>query len=208
MQGRSMVVKVCGMRDGDNIRMVEQACPDMMGFICWQGSRRNVSTRPAHLPACKRVGVFVNPTVEQVMTAKEMLQLDYMQLHGSESTALCQKLKCASGLKLIKAISVSDDADVGKAEAYQEVADLLLFDTKCKSVGGSGEQFDWNILQAYDGLLPFLLSGGIGPGDSERVKQWRHPRCVGIDINSRFELQPALKDAVAVREFIRNIKEQ
>lgn len=202
------MVKVCGMRDGDNIRMVEQARPDLMGFICWQGSRRNVSTRPAYLPACKRVGVFVNPTMEQVMAAQKMLQLDYMQLHGSESIALCKELKRTSGLKLIKAISVSEAADIGKAEAYQEVADLLLFDTKCKCVGGSGEQFDWSILQAYDGTLPFLLSGGIGPGDDKRVRQWSHPRCVGIDINSRFELQPALKDAVAVREFIRKIKQQ
>lgn len=208
MQGNETVIKVCGMRDGDNIRSVEAAHPDLMGFICWSGTRRNVTARPDYLPACKRVGVFVTPTLEQVTAANDMLHLDYIQLHGHESVTLCEKLKAATGLRLIKAISVSEKAGIDQARAYEGVADLLLFDTKCRSVGGSGAQFDWDMLQAYDGTLPFLLSGGIGPDDWQRVRQWSHPRCTGIDINSLFETSPAVKDAEAIRTFIRNIKRQ
>lgn len=206
MRGSPVVIKVCGMRDGDNICSVEDARPDMMGFICWAGSARNVSIRPSHLPACHRVGVFVNPTLQQVLAAKEMLNLDYMQLHGNETPALCDELKRATGLQLIKAVSVSKEADIEQADAYRGVADLLVFDTKCKCMGGSGMQFDWDILGAYSGPVPFLLSGGIGPDDWQRLREWEHPYCVGIDINSRFETAPAEKDTEAVRTFIRKIK--
>ncbi len=208
MRRHATIVKVCGMRDGDNIRMVEQAHPDMMGFVCWQGSRRNVTTRPTHLPACLRVGVFVNPTLQQVVDAGKMLRLDYIQLHGNETPALCSVIKHATGLRLIKAISVDDAADIDKANSFRDVADMLLFDTKCKCMGGSGTQFDWDILGSYHGPLPFLLSGGIGPGDEERVRRWNHPLCLGVDINSRFETSPASKDAEEVKKFISKIKEQ
>ena len=129
-----------------------------------------------------------------------------MQLHGNETPALCDELKRATGLQLIKAVSVSKEADIEQAGAYRGVADLLVFDTKCKCMGGSGMQFDWDILGAYSGPVPFLLSGGIGPDDWQRLREWEHPYCVGIDINSRFETAPAEKDAEAVRTFIRKIK--
>ena len=88
---------------------------------------------------------------------------------------------------------------------YEEIADIFLFDTKCKCVGGSGEQFDWDILQHYKGDTPFLLSGGIGPGDEEKVRRWCHPRWVGIDLNSRFESAPAYKDAQALAKFVKGL---
>lgn len=201
-----MIVKVCGMREGNNIYSVETAGADLMGFICWPESKRNVSVRPSYLPSCPRVGIFVHPTIEQVLAAHEMLSLDYVQLHGNECASLCKSIKDAAGLKLIKAISVSQKEDVDKWMAYQDVADLFLFDTKCPSVGGSGRQFDWDILQVYRGTVPFLLSGGIGPGDWERLLAWGHPQCVGIDVNSCFELSPALKDVHALKEFIGKIK--
>ena len=82
----------------------------------------------------------------------------------------------------------------------------FLFDTKCKTVGGSGEQFDWQVLEQYDGETPFLLSGGIGPDDAERVKSFHHPQCIGIDLNSKFEIEPALKDVEKLKEFLGKIK--
>lgn len=207
MQGDSLIIKVCGMRDGDNIREIDSVHPDMMGFICWPGSARNVSTPPSCLPNCHRVGVFVNPSVKEVLNAKEMLGLDYMQLHGNESVNVCKKLKQETGLKLIKAISVSQTSDIDKAMAYQEIAELLVFDTKCKTYGGSGDKFNWDILNNYAGELPFLLSGGIGPKDYTKIRDWHHPKCIGIDINSCFEISPALKDAETTIEFIKKIRQ-
>lgn len=206
MQGSTTIIKVCGMRDASNIRAVEATGPDLMGFICWPGSKRYVSAKPDYLPACKRVGVFVDPTVTQVLEAREMLGLDYIQLHGHESLSVCQSLSKATGLRIIKAISVLTTKDVQRARDYEGTAHLLLFDTKCPCVGGSGRQFDWDVLKTYEGSTPFLLSGGIGPEDVQRVRSWHHPQCIGLDLNSRFELSPALKDSHLLSEFIRNIK--
>lgn len=194
------------MRDAENIRALEaQARPDLMGFICWERSSRHVSEVPTYLPECQRVGVFVNPTIDYVRERIQSLGLSFVQLHGSESPEFCREVQ-SEGVKVIKAISVATPEDIQLSERYQEAADLLLFDTKCPSVGGSGQQFDWSVLIHYQGSLPFLLSGGIGPGDAERVRQWQHPRCIGIDINSRFELAPAMKDVAAVARFIGEIR--
>lgn len=206
MQGKSIKIKVCGMRDGDNIHALEKAAPDMMGFICWEGSKRCIKEKPSYLPVCKKVGVFVEPTLELVRYWSDQLHLDYIQLHGRESEKLCEQIKQVTGLKLFKAISIRSKEDIEETLKYQSVADLFVFDTKCVSVGGSGQQFDWNILQDYEGERPFLLSGGIGPEDSERILSWYHPQCVGIDINSRFELSPAVKDTKAISSFIRKIR--
>jgi phosphoribosylanthranilate isomerase len=106
---------------------------------------------------------------------------------------------------MMKAISVSCKEDIEAWRDYADCVDYLLFDTKCPTAGGSGQQFDWQLLDAYDGDIPFLLSGGIGPGDAPRVKAFSHPRCIGIDLNSRFELQPGLKDVDALRSFINSL---
>lgn len=93
-----------------------------------------------------------------------------------------------------------------KYKEYVGAADLFLFDTKCKTVGGSGELFDWQVLQAYDGDVPFLLSGGIGPDDAERIQNFHHPKCIGIDLNSKFEIEPALKDVEKLKQFLVKVK--
>lgn len=191
------------MREPQNIRAVEEAVhPDMMGFIFWEGSKRNVATVPDYLPQCTRVGVFVNPTAEFVIEKVKDFALGAIQLHGGESVDFCRAIKECTGLPIIKAFSVSDVADLTNTSQYEGIATLFLFDTKCKCVGGSGEQFNWEILQHYKGNTPFLLSGGIGPGDEEKVRRWRHPRWVGIDLNSRFESAPAYKDVEALTNFI------
>ena len=194
------LVKVCGMRDAENIREVEALGIDLMGFIFWPKSSRYVSERPAYLPTkCKRVGVFVDEDLETVRRIADDYALDFIQLHGHESRAYCAQLK---GLKLIKAISVSGQDDIATYKTYEGLVDYFLFDTKCPSVGGSGQQFDWSVLSAYDGNTPFLLSGGIGPDDAERVKASHYSKCVGIDLNSRFEQTPGLKDINKLKDFL------
>ena len=197
------MIKVCGMREAENIREVEALGIDLMGFIFWPKSSRFVAEPPAYLPTrCKRVGVFVDEDIETVKRNADEYALDYIQLHGHESPDYCAQLQ---GMHLIKAISVSGLDDIVAYKAYEGLVDYFLFDTKCPSVGGSGQQFDWTFLSAYDGDTPFLLSGGIGLNDAERVKSFHHPKCIGIDLNSRFELAPGLKDVAALRQFINEL---
>ena len=191
------------MREAENIREVEALGIDLMGFIFWEKSSRYISKRPAYLPTkCKHVGVFVDEDIESVKRIADDYALDYIQLHGHESSDYCAQLQ---GLHLIKAISVSSRNDIATYKTYEGLVEYFLFDTKCPSVGGSGQQFDWSVLSAYDGSTPFLLSGGIGPDDAERIKSFHHPQCIGIDLNSRFELAPGLKDVIKLQAFIKEL---
>lgn len=194
------------MRAPKNIRAIEKAGPDMMGFICWENSCRYVDEVPTYLPQCIRVGVFVNPSAEYVVRKTNELQLNCIQLHGKEDPQFCIKVKNETGLPIIKAISVNTIDDIETWTQYESVVDMLLFDTKCKSIGGSGEQFNWDILNHYQGNIPFLLAGGIGPEDVDRLFTWHHPMWIGIDINSRFEEAPAMKNVEAITQFIKQIR--
>lgn len=201
-----MMIKVCGMRDAENIREVECLGIDMMGFICWERSPRYVSEVPAYLPKCERVGVFVNPSLDEIQKQMEAFEFSYIQLHGSESPEFCKEVREKAGCKVIKAISISSEADLALANQYEGCATLLLFDTKCSTIGGSGKKFSWDILSDYRSALPFLLSGGIGPEDAERLSKFHHPKCLGFDINSRFEIEPGIKDTEKIRTFIKGIQ--
>ena len=152
----------------------------------------------------KRVGVFVDEDIETVRQTADDYALDIIQLHGQESPDYAAQLR---EWEVVKAISVSSRDDIMTYKAYEGLVDYFLFDTKCKTVGGSGEQFDWTVLADYVGETPFLLSGGIGPDDVERVKAFHHPRCVGIDLNSRFETAPGLKDVHKLKTFIKKIRQ-
>ena len=192
------------MRDAENIREVEALGIDLMGFVFWPKSSRYVSERPVYLPQkTKHVGVFVNEDIEQVKHIAEEFALDFIQLHGSESPEYAQQLR---DWKVIKAFNIATKEDLEATKSYEGVVDYFLFDTKGKSVGGNGEKFDWSILDNYVGETPFLLSGGIGPDDTERVKAFHHPKCFGIDLNSKFEISPAFKDINKLREFIKEIR--
>ena len=198
-----MIVKVCGMRDAENIRQLEALGIDWMGMIFWPKSKRYVSTPPVYLPQhVRKVGVFVDASLDAIRQYVEDYQLDIIQLHGQESP---ETLKALKPLKLIKAFNIATPEDLQKTVAYEGLADYFLFDTKGKSVGGNGEKFDWSVLDSYQGETPFLLSGGIGPDDAERIKAIRHPRYAGIDLNSRFELSPALKDVEKIKSFLEKI---
>lgn len=205
-----MFVKVCGMREPENIEKVAQLGVDMMGFIFYPKSPRFASQSVARTAADKnvcRVGVFVNESVELISDKILQFDLNAVQLHGNESRELCEQLHEQNGLlKVIKAISVSTAGDIQKYKEYVGAVDYFLFDTKCKTVGGSGQQFDWQVLENYDGDVPFILSGGIGPEDVERIRNFHHPKCIGIDLNSKFEMEPGLKDVEMLKTFLENIE--
>ena len=216
------------MRDAQNIREVSQLGVDMIGMIFYPKSPRYVEMQSSHAgiipdyakedinikssktPA--RVGVFVDDMVQNIVTRVVNYHLDYVQLHGNEPREMCENLRSTldpdirPGIKIIKAISVSDASDIQKYKEYVGAVDLFLFDTKCKTVGGSGRQFDWQVLEQYDGEVPFLLSGGIGPDDASRLHAFHHPKCIGIDLNSRFEIEPGVKDVEKLKGFLNEIQ--
>ncbi len=202
-----MIVKVCGMREAENIHAVEALGIDWMGFICWKKSSRFVNERPSYLPdRCKRIGVFVNPTIDFLIKKVEELKLERIQLHGNERPDFCRLVKDMTQLPIIKAFSISTKEDFAKTSLYEDIADYFLFDTKCTTVGGSGESFDWQLLQHYQGNTPFLLAGGIGPDSASIINNLHHPQLVGIDLNSRFELSPGRKDVALLSNFLLNIR--
>lgn len=204
------LIKVCGMRHADNIRQVEALGPDWMGLIFWPRSSRYVDRRPDYLPTrARRVGVFVDQPADEIVRIARDYRLDAIQLHGHETPADLNRLRAVLGTApaLIKVFSISTADDLGRTADYDGAADYLLFDTKTPLAGGSGRQFDWRVLDAYHGTTPFLLSGGIGPDDTGRLAAFHHPRCIGIDLNSRFELEPGLKDVEKLKTFIKKIRE-
>ena len=202
-----MIVKVCGMRDGDNIREVEQLSIDWMGFIFYPKSSRYVSEVPAYLPTkCKRIGVFVDASTDEIIKKIHDFSLDAIQFHGNESPEqISHLLSLTSHLSIIKAFNIATAEDLKSTASYTGLADYFLFDTKGPSVGGNGEKFDWSVLDSYEGETPFLLSGGIGPDDAARVSSFHHPKCAGIDLNSKFESAPALKDVTTLSRFLNEI---
>ena len=226
-----MIIKVCGMREPENIRAVEELGVDMIGFIFVTRSKRyvqmissNAGILPDHADkrqsptaagnsnAALRVGVFVDDMPQNIITRIYNYNLDYVQLHGDESAVMIDNLRCSvypdihKGLKIIKAISVASENDVKRWREYEGHADMLLFDTKGDEAGGNGKHFDWSLLDAYDGNIPFLLSGGIDIDDALEIRKIKHPMFAGVDINSRFETEPAVKDVDKIRKFIRLLK--
>lgn len=200
------------MRDAQNIRAVEDLGIDMMGFIFWPHSSRYVSEKPSYLPQnCKRVGVFVDAAEKDILSRCEVFGLDVIQLHGHETPAAISALKeKASALnpaiRIIKSLSIKGAEDLAQSSAYDSVCDAFLFDAKGKLPGGNGLQFDWNVLRLYYGRIPFLLSGGIEPGEGQRIREFVAPGCIGIDLNSRFETAPGLKDVEALKAFIQTVR--
>lgn len=227
-----MIIKVCGMREPENIRAVEELGVDMIGFIFVPQSKRYVrmissnagilpdyaderqnETSAAGKKAPLRVGGFVDDMPQNIITRIYNYNLDYVQLHGDESAVMIDNLRRSvdpdihKGLKIIKAISVASENDVKRWREYEGHADMLLFDTKGDEAGGNGRHFDWELLNAYDGNIPFLLSGGIDIDDALEIRKIKHPMFAGVDINSRFETEPAVKDVEKIRNFIRLLKD-
>lgn len=243
-----MIVKVCGMREPENIRDVAALGVDWIGFIFYPKSPRYVSqirSRAGIIPdysvfmkheelsskelsskemssketsskemmrQIKRVGVFVDDMPQNIITRAVNYELDIIQLHGSESVIMIDNLRSTlapsirKGIKFMKALSISTAEDILRYKEYEGHVDYFIFDTQTPLVGGSGNHFDWNMLDAYDGNTPFILSGGVGPDDAERVLSIRHPMFAGIDLNSQFETAPAVKNVDALKAFLAKIR--
>lgn len=205
------LVKVCGMRDADNIRSIEALGIDMMGLIFYEKSPRFVSERPGYLPvSCKRVGVFVDQAIEYVLAKTAEFCLEFIQFHGHETPQYIRSFRLsgtAQGLKtgIIKAIHIGSAEDLACTKAYEGLCDYFLFDTKCAGSGGSGRSFNWEFLSSYKGSTPFFLSGGLGPGSAGELQKLVHPLLAGYDLNSRFETQPGLKDKKQLEHFLEQI---
>jgi phosphoribosylanthranilate isomerase len=205
-----MKVKVCGLNDVSNVTEVLQLQPSFIGFIFYDKSPRNCTmaapvVRDLKLNGTKKVGVFVNEPKDKLLRTVNEFGLDYVQLHGGEPVAYCKALITA-GLKLIKVFSIDDSFDMNDTSAFQ-FCDYLLFDTKGKNPGGNGTQFNWDMLNKYKGNIPFILSGGLELmhlSSLQEISQ-SYPLLSVLDINSKFEIKPGLKNIDLVGEFINGI---
>lgn len=208
-----MMLKICGMREPDNIAQVACLTPMLMGFIFWEGSKRNAIGIPEEVfrnlpPYVRPVGVFVNAGTDEIDATAKRYGLRVVQLHGDESPTFCSELR-AKGYVVIKAVKIPVGADrlfFTLLEPYASCVDMLLFDTSGTNPGGNGVKFDWTLLDSYDLDIPYMLSGGIGPDDVDAVKAAMRPGLAGIDLNSRFETEPGHKDVKRLANFILQLR--
>jgi len=192
-------LKVCGMREPMNIKELIGLSPDYIGFIFYEKSSRyvkktdNLDVIHSIPSSIKRVGVFVKEPIASLREKVEAYQLDFVQLHGGESLEYCIQVK-GTGVGIIKVFSVQDTLDFDEIRRFDEVADYFLFDTKTPAYGGSGKKFDWDMLRGYDMQTPYFLSGGIGMEDMSDIKVREFPGLMALDVNSKFEDSPGLKN--------------
>lgn len=199
------IIKVCGLREIDNVKELAKLPISWFGFIDYPNSKRSISAKDldwiSTINTQQTVGVVVNKELEDLLQFIKQGQFDFIQLHGDESPEYCAEIR--EQIPVLKAISVNDPVDLIQAKQYIGAVDYFLFDTKHANLrGGSGQQFDWSILEDYDQDVPFLLSGGISADDAQKLKNFVHPQFAGIDINSKFELVPGRKDVQLVQSFI------
>lgn len=204
-----MKIKVCGMREVENIQAASALDVDYLGFIFYQKSKRYTKSVPQVdlKSSIQKVGVFVNHPLEEVTEIAEKNDLAVLQLHGNESPAYCQELK-DRGYQLIKVFHVNEEFDFESTLVYDAVCDFFLFDTKGKQLGGNGYAFDWQLLEKYQGNKPFFLSGGISLDDVERIKSLNLKQLYGVDVNSRFEIEAGVKNIQKLKSFIKELNTQ
>lgn len=208
MEGSRIKLKVCGMKDADNILQVSSLNPDYMGFIFHPPSPRYVGSEfvvpPETASSVKRVGVFVNHSMGFVIEAMKTNHLHYAQLHGDESIVYCNDLM-EKGIKIIKVFRVDDDFDFANTTDFESVADFFLFDTKGKLYGGNATPFDWTLLNRYNQAVPFFLSGGIQPENMKEIKRLSSLNIHSIDVNSGVEERPGFKNISKISEIINQL---
>ena len=209
--GGRFIIKICGMKFPDNIEAIAALKPDFIGFIFYPKSPRFAESLDAltlkKLPSTiKKIGVFVNENLENILTVAYTYKLDGIQLHGTELVDMCKELKSA-GYIVIKAFPIAEAYNFKVTKEYEGVCDYFLFDTKTDAFGGSGLKFNWSMLEEYVGETPFLLSGGIAVDDAEAILKIEHPKFAGIDLNSKFEQKPALKDVYKLKTFMTELKQ-
>jgi len=204
-----MLVKICGINDQEFLQNSALLSFNFAGFIFYPESDRHMGDdlMPGDLDllpvSIDRVGVFVNEPLDLVLELANQFDLDYVQLHGEESPGYVKEL--SEKVKIIKAFRISELFDFTPLALFENACDFFLFDTKAERVGGTGLKFNWNLLDRYTGTVPFLLSGGIGPGDADKLKKFNHPMFAGIDINSKFEANPGKKDLTQINHFLNQL---
>lgn len=210
---KDIKVKVCGLTDSSNIELISGCGADFFGFIFYRNSKRYVGNSGnfslfSSVPAgIQKVGVFVNEKPETILRTAESAGLDVIQLHGKEPIYNCKMLKSA-GLTVIKAFGVGAAFKPETTDRFSDVCDYFLFDKEDEVHGGSGKKFNWDQVLNYLFEKPFFIGGGIGPEDSVIRKAVVNNQFYGVDINSRFEISPGIKDAIKVKKFIREIREE
>ncbi len=201
-----MKLKVCGLKYKSNIQELSNLSIDYMGFIFYKKSPRYIEndldfdfmrTIPKHI---KKVGVFVNESNYSIINSVAHYDLDLVQLHGDESIEICSELKPYT--KIIKAFQIDETFDFTILEKYVTVVDYFLFDSPTANYGGSGQSFNWQVLEKYNYSTPYFLSGGINEEHIEEIKSLQIPQLVAIDINSKFEIEPGLKNTEQINQFI------
>jgi phosphoribosylanthranilate isomerase len=215
-----MELKICGMKQPQNIADISALNPDYLGFIFYEKSKRYVGEdfvvgqgHALTLPkGIKKVGVFVNASLEYVLAKVEKYGLDLVQLHGEESPEYCRDFRwaiggkgsavCPTKTKIIKVFSIGETFDFQQLEPYKSHCDYFLFDTKGKEKGGNGFAFNWNVLKNYDNEKPFFLSGGLSLENIEKVNELSDLNIVAIDVNSGFEIEAGLKDVEKIKKLI------
>lgn len=205
-----MAIKVCGMKDADNIKSVSLLTPMLMGFIFYDKTPRNASGLDTEivkgLPDYVRpVAVFVNASRDYIDNIITLYGFNIIQLHGCETPEECRYWK-DRGMTVFKALPVGNLEDIAHAREYEGSVDAFLFDTRSDKAGGSGKHFDWSLLDDYNIDVPYLLSGGIGPDDVDAIVAAMRPGMAGIDINSRFEISPGVKDQGLLTNFILSLR--
>lgn len=200
-------IKICGLHDAYNMKQIAALRPDYIGLIFYSKSSRFIGDlSPTLLPKeISKVGVFVNETIENLLAYKINYELDILQLHGNESVEQCRTLH-QKGIKLWKAFALDHSFDFNQVTAYEPYCEAFLFDTPTPLYGGSGNQFDWQILKQYTGNLPFWLSGGLGLSNIKAILQVEHIKLQGFDFNSKLETSPGIKSVELTQTIINKIR--
>jgi len=193
-----MFVKVCGITNPEQAYEISQLV-DYVGFIFHPGSPRFVSHSFPSMKA-KKVGVFVNAPVQELIQTAILEKLDSVQLHGNETPEYCAALN--NQVLVIKSFGIDSEFDFDQLGEFESYVDYFLFDTKTPRHGGSGKQFDWRLLKKYQGTTPFILSGGLRPETLPQIQEVNHPKLTGIDLNSGFESEPGIKNMLLLKQFL------
>ncbi len=201
---KKLLIKVCGNTLASNLQQVCKLHPNYLGFIFYSKSKRKVAkpediVQPANCKA-KRVGVFVNTNEQEIREKVDAYQLDIIQLHGNETPEFCTKINKIR--PVFKAFQLNSSFNFSILNNYISACYYFLFDTASNTYGGSGNKFDWNLLKDYQLEKPFILSGGISGDDVELIKKIDHPKLIGLDLNSRFETEPGVKDVPKLSQFL------
>ena len=202
------------MKYPENILEITKLKPDYLGFIFWEKSARFFDLQLPEIPnSILKVGVFVDATLEDIISKINQYNLNLIQLHGKESVEFCEKLKSEidKKIEIIKAFSIDSEFNFEQLKEYQTVCDYFLFDTKGKLPGGNGTTFNWEILKKYTLIKPYFLSGGIGNEEITRIKEFINSDiskyCIAVDVNSKFEIKPALKNEKELSQFKKILNE-